>query len=454
LTLGMHPQAKENWNRKAEELVTHLRPVPVGLKKERGTANPDLPVSHHFNPSNIVGEMRYSWADFTGNIAARAFSNGEQRIGLFEDDHTELIRISEGMRKSITPRNTVSISLLSELIFDWMKHRHRGESNLLMTDFVLAECEKRVKELEIWIPISHLFIVSPFTLGKITFKAITKTMVDDWEASRLSKLTKPEALNSNRQFFESLRKDIQALAAATIKLEAEPRRAYEIACEEAEKAMSILRFFSPATLHPAKVCYSALWGKQHQDMDCHLTVQNGKIIGYRSGFSDQSKIHWNLGNDELQMCWDAGLGALGNLLNADKLTDFQETLLEALFIYSKSTLAKQLSDKLLYILVALESVFLKDSGEYIQDAISLRMAYMHPVSIEERGAIIRNVKATYALRSSFIHHGQNIGVDDVATLEEFMKNAWMSLQAVIPLAATGITKEEFFKGLEDRRLSG
>ncbi len=454
MTLGMHSQAKENWNKKAEELLTHLRFISDEAKKEGPPANPDIHVSHHFSPSNIVGEMMFFWTDLTGNIAARAFSDGQQKIGLFDNDHLELVRISEGMQKSITPRDTISLSLLSELIFDWIKRRHRGTSNSSMSDFVLTECEKQVQELEIWIPISLLFIASPFTLGKITFKAITKAMIDDWEAAKFSKLTKPEELDSARQFFERLRKDIQALAAAIIRLKAEPRRAYEIAFEEAEKAMSILRFFSPANFHPAKVCYSAPWGKQHLDSDRYLTVQNGKIIGHRSGFSDKAKIHWNLGNEELQMYWDTGLGTLGNLLNADKPTDFQKTLLESLFLYSKSSLAKQISDKLLYILVALESVFLKDSGEFIQDAISLRMAYMQPVSVEERRAITRNIKATYALRSSFVHHGQNISIDNVAILQEFMENAWMSLQALIPLAARGITKEEFFRDLEDRRLSG
>jgi hypothetical protein len=45
-------------------------------------------------------------------------------------------------------------------------------------------------------------------------------------------------------------------------------------------------------------------------------------------------------------------------------------------------------------------------------------------------------------------------VDDTATLQEFMKNAWYSLQALIPLAATEISKEEFFNSLEERRLAG
>lgn len=310
-----------------------------------------------------------------------------------------------------------------------------------------------IKELEIWIPISQLYIQAPFVFGKITFRAITKAMVDVWEASVLTKATKPEEVEAVRKGFERHRKDIQGLATATIKVEAEPQCAYEIAFEEIDRTMSILRFISLANLHPAKICYSAPFGKQHEDRYRYLFVEGGKIVGHTSGLTDTSRTQWNLTNEDLTT-WSPELGVLGMLLNKEKLTDFQESLLEALILYSRSSLAKQVSDKLVYILIALESSFLRDSSELIQDAISLRMAYMHDVSVEKRRAIVSNVKAVYKLRSSFIHHGQSIGVDDTKTLTEFMMNAWLSLAGLIPLAASEITKEEFFNNLEERRLAG
>jgi len=108
----------------------------------------------------------------------------------------------------------------------------------------------------------------------------------------------------------------------------------------------------------------------------------------------------------------------------------------------------------IYILVALESIFLKDTNEPIQDAISLRMAYMQDVSVEKRRGMMSNVDAVYKLRSSFIHHGRRIGVDETNILREFMMNAVLSLAALIPLAATDLTREAFFNDLENRRLSG
>ena len=149
-----------------------------------------------------------------------------------------------------------------------------------------------------------------------------------------------------------------------------------------------------------------------------------------------------------------GLEVFHFLLNKEKLTDFQEKFLDAITIYSRSLLNKQLSDRLLYTLTALETIFLKDSGENIQDAISFRMAYMQDVSVEERRAIISNIKKTYGIRSSFVHHGQSVSIDNLEILEKFMTNAWVSLFALFDYAITDITKEQFFEQLENRRLAG
>ena len=322
-----------------------------------------------------------------------------------------------------------------------------------MTQSVLDKCQEVIKEREIWIPISRLYIQAPFPFGKVTFKAITKSMIDDWEARVLSKVTKPGEIESVSKGFERRRQQIQGLAVTTMKLEAESEQAHEIALDETDKSISILRFLSPANIHPAKVCYSAPFGTQHEDRYQFLEVEGGRIIGQTAGLTDNSRIEWNLSNDDLAT-WAPEINILSSILASEELTDFQEALLEALILYSRSSLAKQVSDKLIFILIALESIFLKDTGEPIQDAISLRMAYMQDVSVEKRRSIIANVKVVYKLRSSFIHHGHSISLTDIKTLSEFMMNAWLSLAALILLAGTDITKEGFFDYLENRRLAG
>ncbi|HEV7737828.1 MAG TPA: hypothetical protein VGO47_10720 [Chlamydiales bacterium] len=453
MKLEIHLEASRNYNQTAEELVASLQAVPRPLNQKPGPPDPNIHSVQTFRPEDIIGEIGFGWTDFTGNVVAKAFEEKGEMYGLFGEDWLKLTRLAEGLQRKIIPQGVVSSKRLSELIFVWVQHKYRQTSILTMTDYVLSECAKEIEEFEIWIPISHLYIQSPFVFGKIEFRAITKAMIDGWEQSLLSKTTTVEEADSVRKGIERRRPKIQGLATATFKVTAEPERAFEISFEETEKTMSILRLLSPANSHPAKICYSAPLGRQHEDSDTYLFFEKGKILGYNSGFVDKSVTQWNLSNQDLAT-WLPELNILSGLLRQEQRTDLQGSLLDALVLYSRSSLAKQVSDKLVYILIALESVFLRNRGELIQDAISWRMAYMQDVSVEKRREIIANVKTIYKLRSSFIHHGQIVGVNETKILTDFMMNGLLSLAALIPLAATQITKEEFFSNLENRRLAG
>lgn len=453
MKLEIHQKAKDNFNSKIEELKLKLqyRDFP---KQEQINVNSNTHIAGEINRAAIIGEMKYFWHDDSGRIEARAFRDKERLLGLFDEDYKELARIAEGMQKAISPKNVIGTEKISELIFEWIKEKYRGEDISGMVEFVLAETENEISEFEIWIPISHLFIGAPFSLGKITFKAITKKMMDEYEESWLSKVPNEEDRQKIHFKFEQKRSQMQSLAVATIKVKAESQKAYETALEEAEKAVSILRFYSPIILHPNKICYVAPLGKQHMDSNYYFFVEDGKFTTYHSGFSDNLIEHWNLPKNKLAELMKAGLKILSDLLNQETLTDFQRKLLDGIFLFTKGILAKGISDRLVYIFVALETVFLKDNSEYIQDNVSLRMAYLQP-EVAKRKDIISNFKATYKLRSSIVHHGANIGIDELETLKVFMANAWESLQfLVVFLANTKITREQFFEDLENRRIGG
>jgi hypothetical protein len=402
---------------------------------------------------SVAGEVSTGWFDSDGNVIAQAFYEGNQMFGLFGEDYADLLRLAEKLQKSIRPRDAVSLKKLSELIFDWCKHKDRGENITPMVTYAMETCEPLTKAHEIWIPISHLYIESPFQFGSVVFRAVTKKMMDDWLQSWLQHAKTSEEIDGVRLGVEKRRKRIQALAAATITVVAEPESAYEKAFEEIDKTVSLLRFFSPTNFSPRQICYSAPLGSQHEDRYVYLLVDNGQITHYNSGFKHKSLPVWNLTNQH-RTTWSHELAVLHSLLQTEQLTDFQSSVLDVLILYSRTSLAKHVSDKLVYMLVALESIFLKDRKEQITDNISLRMALMQDVSVPERREIIRNVKKAYDLRSGYIHHGQPIGIDDEKSLKTFMANAWHSLAALIPIAATEITKDEFYESFENRRLSG
>lgn len=454
MKLELHPEARENFNQKIENLLTQLRfkPKPKIVKQPR--INPNVYVSGHFDETNIIGEIKFSLTDSEGNVTGRMFSVRRKEIGLFDEDYKNLHRIAENIQRSMNPKFVISVDLLSELVFEWVKLKYLGKTKENAIEFILEESEKHIEEAEIWIPIQHLHLESPFVLGKVTFQVITKKFMDDYEESSLSRCKSEKDIEGIKYYFNRKRSEIQNRAVAIMKINAEPEQAYKLAYEELERTMNILRFFSPVNLFPNKTCYSAPIEKQHIDGDVFLIVKDGKVIKDFSGVSDKSNPDWNLSKKSLEEYFKTGLNCLSELLKKEKLNDFQQKLLEALYLYSRASLSKELSDRLVYTLVALETVFVKDKKEPLQDNISLRMAQMHPVSVKERKAIIDNVRDTYAIRSDFIHHGKNISDDDLETLKTFMWNTWMSIQALFQIAEKDLTRTDFFEWLDNRRIAG
>ena len=139
------------------------------------------------------------------------------------------------------------------------------------------------------------------------------------------------------------------------------------------------------------------------------------------------------------------------MLASKNRTKFQETLLDALLLYSRSTREKDLAGKLVYTLVAMESVLLRNDNEPIQQNVGERMAFINANTVEERQRIIRNLKAAYTLRSRFIHHGHTI--DQRETVWQFMISAWSLFTTLAKFSQRFETKDELIDHLEAMKLS-
>jgi hypothetical protein len=449
MKLELNNEAAKNFNEKAEKLLTEivLQPPP---KEQSGPIDPNLHISAHIPEKEFTAGIKLGHMDYLGREDAKFWEEAGALIGLFDENFRNLVRIAEGMQRTVTLRNTVSVELLIDLIFNWVEQRYKKLLTIPMTEYVLDECEKQVEELEIWLPVSMLRIASELVIGKITFKTITREMLDIWQAQGPPKTPEIEAIV--KQFIDQRRREMQGYAAATIKVVAEPERASQLALEEAERAISMLRFFSPANFDPQLVSYCGLLGTQHMDRKKILTIRECVGIEFTRGFYDMSRKSWELSNDDILLYRTRGLDVLSDLLNKPKLTKFQQDLLNALLSYSRSCLAKNFSDKLVYILVALESMFLKNSNEPIGTNIGERMAFFAGHTEEERKDIADNLKEIYSLRSSFLHHGRTVSIDHLATLEQFMLTAWRCLQGLIMLGAKDeTTKDSLLNALEKRK---
>jgi hypothetical protein len=450
MRLELHPDAARNFDAKAGELVAKLIPDPHAGRRTGGGFTPGIVIHDQPEAAEVVST---GYASQLGNEIAKTFRDGDRDLGLFDEGYKDLVRLAEKVQKVKSIRDAASRELLVELIFKWVASKYQGKADGPMTAYVLAECEKQLREAEIWVPVAMLGIQSDIKIGRVTLKTVTKQMLDPWFSAIAGKAAPHSTAAQMESRLDEMRREMQGFAAATVKVFAEPRRALEVAFEEAERAVSLLRFFSPASHIPELVSYCTLRGKEHVEGLKQLTVRGGRIEGYSEQSVDRSSPFWALDGEHIAELEACGLRALGDLLNRDKLTEYQGALLDAVLLYSKVALAKSPTDKLIAALVALESFLLKDGNESIQQNLADRIAFLFKISAKERMEKKRHVIRAYGLRSSFIHHGHQIDIEEMDTLREFLLTAWLSFNVLIEVSEKYETRAQLFDQIEEWKMT-
>ncbi len=453
----LHPEAAKNFDEKAEGLLPLLAPEPHEGPSEPPTDmfRPGGHISATFTEKDY-GEFKITGkSDRLGRTTARYFETGGGRVGLEDERYEPLARLSESIQKTKEYRELVSTRWVEDKIVDWMQAKHGGGAPPLLADYLAERCEEDVREHEIWFPVSHLSVESDLTFGNVVFKTITEEIMDRMEEDMQGFKEGRDAAYAAQldMYLARQRADLQGLAAATSKVNAEPRRAYEVALQESEWALAALRVYQvAATTTPEVTSYCALLGRENVEGIKHLEMEGGRVRRTSDQTIGKPVLHWHLSDDDVRKyAGTLGFDKVNRLLALKKRTKFQEALLNALLLYSRSTREKDLEGKLVYTLVAMESVLLRNDAEPIQQNVGERMAFINASTVERKREIIRNLKAAYALRSRFVHHGHTIGERD--TVWRFMIDAWALFTNLAKMSDRFDTKEELIDQLEAMKLA-
>jgi hypothetical protein len=182
-----------------------------------------------------------------------------------------------------------------------------------------------------------------------------------------------------------------------------------------------------------------------------MTVEKESLTLMEEKMQVSGTPEWELGNDKIKTILSTGLEILNNVTENENQTDFQKRILTSLHLYSRSSIARDIAEKLIYIFAALELVFLKNNTEPIQQNVSERMAIFMGGSIREKQEIVSNFKKAYALRSSFVHHGYEI--EPLRDLKKFMENVWIVFVTLIQKLDQFESKDLFIQAIEDRKFA-
>jgi hypothetical protein len=447
--MQLNPKASQAYNERANTLFPHLTAQPSQRPRVSNQRFvPDVHVTATIPFNDIIGEIKMMRRDREGNEAGKAFYHEGQTVELIGEGYQILKKTAVGMHKAPDLNRSVSVAFLIDRIFDWVKESYKQATTLPMTEYVLMECEKNIKEYEVWIPVASTHIESEFHFGKMKIKTITREMLDQWEADFRHR--HPEMPPTADEFFTRWRKKVLGLAAATMELKAESKRAYELASSEAERTLSILRCLSPQNCFPFVVSYSVPLGQEGARSFQYLITEDDKVVFSTSGIEQTPLDRWTIDNEYLTEMKQFGLDKLDALLKVQSPTAFQKTMLNALQLYGRSSTFRDSADKLTYILTPIEALLL-NKGQGPED-LAERFAFFVEKTLEGRKQAFETVIQIYDRRLSFVH-GEHTEAD-MQLLEKFMVMAWTFFLNSVGNANKFATKDEFIRAIDNFKLSG
>lgn len=451
MNIELHNNAIENFDEKFEALLLKLKvnPFPPPNQKKFET---DVVVDKIIDESEIIGEPILSLTNMLGDETAKFFMHNGRQIGYYNDDYLTFSRLCENIQRVKVIREYISTKYLNNKAFEWVTSRYKNKTTLKFWDYLKPILEDSIESVEVIIPLYMTQVESQFRIGNVEFKQFTKAYYDSWNLASIEGKSDKDK-KSIQELFEKDRSKHQGYAAAFINVTAESERAREVAFEEVERAVDILRIYDPANLHPLANSYLTLYGKENINTSKHIVVKNEKLETMsETGLEKNFKIT-QFTNSMLQEMKDNGLNILSDLLKSKELNDFQESFLNALQIYSNNSLSKTITDRIVSILVSLESILLK-GNEPIQQNVGERMAFAITSNGKERKDIVDNLKTIYELRSRYIHHAYEITTDKINDIQYFMMNAWRFHISLIKNIHNIKTKIELIEKLDNLKYYG
>lgn len=446
--IELHPKAKECFDTEATKLLFLIKPYDQTSPRTKLNGSRSEEFSQELPSDKVISHSVGGSYDGLGNQQSRLFDFNGKHVGFDGNDHSLFQAFVEIVYRKKEINCFLSRGYVENICFSLFEKKYKGEidKDYSFSEYFLSESINVIKERKVAIPLSYISIDNSFTLGDILYEYYDKIYFDQM----IVKLNKNRDVKIPEENFIQLRKDYQGVVFATKIIKAEEVRAIEILIDEIDLQLKLIRCFSPSTFFPEIDSYFNRMGRTIiPNNHCfvfegdipNINIYSDKVVDYYLPFSKLL----------LKEYITSGYIQIFDLINKDPKSNLEELLLNVAFLFSRCIESKIYQDKLVYSLVALETLLLKNTSEPIQNSIGLRLAFLTRKDINERKNVIALIKQSYILRSSYIHHGKK--KEDFELLRQLQQLVWQTIINTLRSLNKFQTQEEFLNYIEDLILS-
>jgi hypothetical protein len=460
---GLPAPAIEHFNKHATELLLQLRPFKPPPTPP-GTPNPtsashEIPV-HSFTDENSRF-ARFGAVTPLGEQLSRGFPTPTGDVGLDGPAYKDAEKLCDGLASKREIRPLLSGTFVTDTFFDWLRDLYAGVLPV-GTEFLTrlaAEASKAIRPRKISHPILFLVIEKPFKIGHILFEFLTPASFDILDRALPKQWAATPEMAENAKFY---REKYQGKVCCSMVVTAESHRAVEIARRETDRALVILRCFGPTVFVPQIPSYFDRMGIAHVPGYEYLEFEEVHDEADPSGAPPRLAPTMAAGSHEKRQWWTelseedirqldvmGGLTAASQLLTRASPTDLEQLLLNSYTLFSRGLLSTDFQDRVVFAVVSLETLLLKNSSEPLMANGANRVAYLAYRDKASRKKAKDTLVKAYTVRSGFLHHGAR-KAEDWELLMDLQHLVWAALQNVFPRINQGCkTRDDLLDALED-----
>jgi len=445
-----HQEAKKSYQKDIIEILKAISEVSFSPK-------PQIETEHYISAviteKDIIKPIEYiKLTDTKGQIVSFEFAKNEKTYSLPEVSFKKLQSIADKIKKTKTIIDLISYDYIIDSIIEWIIENFQNIEYVDYFELLENKISSIVKEYEFWIPIPFTSISSEFKLGKIFYKTISVNIINSWFNPIIKKNTDEQKKNAIKESKLIFQKEFQGYCAGTIIIKAEKQKAVELAYTYLSESLSILRLITPPNFNFYLLSPLYEYGWNMYESNKYLIYElSKKNFTQASGIRDNN-LRCHIDSLQIKKISTKPFSYFNDLILEIAPSDFQKSLKNAIMIYSKHTLRREPFDKVLYILVALESILLKNNTEPIQQSLADRIAFALSKDIGTRKHIVSLVKEIYTLRSGFVHHGK-LDISDENTLFEFMNISFNMFLSLVENSKNYKRKEDCIGAIENIKYS-
>lgn len=460
MKIKLHEEAAKHFNEKAATFLYELKPdelaknrmdrSPKTHRAPREISASQVFVSGIITQADMIAAPSWGYVDrLSGKQMARFFLVDNKPVGLNLKTYGEFEQFIDNLHRRREINTFLSRDFLRDCIFDWFERRYKGllRENSNWTDFLVEKAEEAIRPCKISIPVSFLVLQKAFQVGQVTFEYFKRDFYDRYMTHiRTQAEQRPNFDPRPLGAFETrFRKRYQSAVFGSMTVEAERKRCVEIAMREVEKALMVLRFFSPTSFVPEIPCYFGIMGHTHIP-EHYSFVFEGEFPNVEEGIAEKREHRWNINACDVLELERLGLTMASNLIVSSNLTEFQDLVLSSMSFFARSVTSGGFQDRVVYALVSIETMLLRDQTESIQSSVGLRLAFLTESSPKERREVRELIGKAYKIRSQYIHHGKR--TEDWELLSDLQHSVWTGIREALLLANEYKTQKDFLDHID------